>query len=325
MRIQAAKSTPLHLKFLRSVSVGDRHKSRRGVSGSASKSPTLFSDSGLGQGADSDLPLASSVPTKSSSRKNTLNDLSGPEWKFATKSVINKPYPINMQHRLRSEHGGQKPPQLCSDLIKTFTKVGNSVLDPFGGVGGTLLGASLCGRTATGIELEARWIEIYRKVNEMEGLIEQTFHCGDSRQVLPTLAPKSFDFLLTDVPYWNIDKLEQTRSKRARKSKLSNFNGAESESKDQWLHAMEEVFTAAHRCLKDGRYAATFIGEIYRDGRYHMLASSLADRLEGTGLWVLKANLIWYDVSKMLHIYGYPHAFVPSMIHQNILVFKKNG
>ena len=39
--------------------------------------------------------------------KNKLNDLTGSEWKFATKSVINKAYPINMQHKMRSEHGGQ--------------------------------------------------------------------------------------------------------------------------------------------------------------------------------------------------------------------------
>jgi hypothetical protein len=33
--------------------------------------------------------------------------------------------------------------------------------------------------------------------------------------------------------------------------------------------------------------------------------------------------LIWYDVSKSLHIYGYQYEYIPSMIHQNILVFRK--
>ena len=54
--------------------------------------------------------------------RNKVNDLSGAEWKFATKTVISKVYPINMQHKLRSEHGGQKPPELCADIIKMFTK-----------------------------------------------------------------------------------------------------------------------------------------------------------------------------------------------------------
>ena len=60
--------------------------------------------------------------------RNTLNDLTGSEWKFSTKTVISKPYPINMQHKLRSEHGGQKPPELCADIIKIFTKRENLVL-----------------------------------------------------------------------------------------------------------------------------------------------------------------------------------------------------
>ena len=255
---------------------------------------------------------------------NTLNDLTGAEWKFSTKSVINKPYPVNMQHKLRSQHGGQKPPQLCADLIQTFTKKGQKVLDPFGGVGGTLLGASLIGRRATGIELDPRWIEIYREVTKLENLDEQEFLLGDSKDVLLKLEPNSYDFILTDVPYWNIDKLAKTRSKTAKASKLATFNDTEDQTKDQWLDEMEKVLTAANACLKDGKYAAVFIGDMYRESRYHMLSASLAERLEATGNWILKANLIWYDVSKMLHVYGYPAAFVPSMIHQNILILKKS-
>lgn len=263
-------------------------------------------------------------PRKPVAANNILNDLNGPEWKFSTKSVINKPYPLNMQHKLRSQHGGQKPPQLCADIIKIFTKKNQKVLDPFGGVGGTLLGASLTDRIATGIELESRWIEIYREVSKIENLVEQDFIHGDSKDVLPTLDQESFDFILTDVPYWNIDKLAQTRSKNARVSKLAAFNSVAQQTKGQWLDEMESVLNEAGRCLKSGKYAAIFIGDMYRDGKFHMLSASLAERLESSGPWTLKANLIWYDVSKLLHVYGYPSAFVPSMIHQNIIILKKH-
>ena len=77
---------------------------------------------------------------------NKLNDLTGKEWLFWTRSVISKVYPSNLQHKLRSVHGGQKPPALCADLIKIFTKQGQHVLDPFMGVGGVLLGAALTSR-----------------------------------------------------------------------------------------------------------------------------------------------------------------------------------
>lgn len=262
-------------------------------------------------------------PVRTVAPNNKLNDLTGAEWKFATKSVINKPYPVNMQHKLRSQHGGQKPPQLCADLISTFTKKGQRVLDPFGGVGGTLLGASLVEREATGIEIEPRWIEIYKEVSSLENLPLQDFLQGDSNEILPTLDAESFDFLLTDVPYWNIDKLKQTRAKTAKASKLAVFNQVEDQSKSDWLKQMVDVLTGAHRCLKKDAYAAVFIGDMYRGSQYHILHAELAAALEATGKYLLKANIVWYDVSKMLHIYGYPAAYVPSMIHQNILVLRK--
>jgi hypothetical protein len=63
---------------------------------------------------------------------------------------------------------------------------------------------------------------------------------------------------------------------------------------------------------------------MYHSGRYHFLSSDLASALTGLGL-IPKANLIWYDVSKSLHIYGYQYEYIPSMIHQNILVFRKQS
>ena len=89
--------------------------------------------------------------------RNTVNDLTGSEWKFSTKTVISKPYPINMQHELRSEHGGQKPPELCADIIKIFTKKGNLILDPFMGSGTTAISAIKTNRNYIGFELDEKY------------------------------------------------------------------------------------------------------------------------------------------------------------------------
>jgi DNA modification methylase len=96
--------------------------------------------------------------------RNKLNALTGNEWLFFTKSVLRTSYSHGLGHKLRRQQGGNKPPQLMQHIIEFFTKPGQSVLDPFCGVGGTLLGASLCGRKATGIEINPRWIEVYHQV-----------------------------------------------------------------------------------------------------------------------------------------------------------------
>lgn len=256
--------------------------------------------------------------------RNTVNDLTGSEWKFSTKTVINKTYPINMQHKLRSEHGGQKPPELCADIIKIFTKKGNLVLDPFMGVGGTLLGASLIDREAIGIDITKRWIEIYKEVSKLEDLKEQKTILGDSLKKLDKIENDSIDFILTDVPYWNIDTLKQTRNKKIKQSKLNNFdNDTKNQTKEDWLQQMYDIIYKASRKLKMGKYMAIFIGDMYRDKEYHFLSAELAMKINESEDLKMKSNIIWVDNSKSLHVFGYPRAYVPSMIHQNILIFRR--
>lgn len=256
--------------------------------------------------------------------RNKLNDLNGAEWQYATKTVINKIYPSNMQHKLRSQHGGQKPPDLCADLIKIFTKAGQTVLDPLAGVGGTLLGASTVGRKAIGIEMNKKWVEVYRQVCKLEGLAENPVIIGDANDKLKEIEKESVDFILTDVPYWIMDQVTKTRSASAsRDSKLSKFNDKDLQSKEDWLKEMKAIFTNSAPALKQNGYMGVFIGDMYRGKEFHFLSAELAKTISEIDDFVLKSDIIWHDDSKMLHIYGYPFAYIPSMIHQHILIFRK--
>ena len=256
--------------------------------------------------------------------RNKLNDLTGAEWQFSTKTVISKVYPSNLQHKLRSRHGGQKPPELCRDLIKIFTKKGQTVLDPLAGVGGTLLGAALCDRNAIGIELNSQWIDIYKEVCVLENMKEYPVLCGDANDKLKEIERESVDFILTDVPYWIMDQLKHTRSEGAeRKSNLSKFNDKELQSKEEWLKEMKNIFENALPTLRQNGYMAIFIGDMYRGKEYHFLSAELAKTISEIKGCVLKSDIIWHDDSKMLHIYGYPFAYIPSLIHQHILIFRK--
>ena len=254
--------------------------------------------------------------------ENTLNNLNGSEWKFSSKSVINKIYPSNLQHKLRSEHGGQKPPELCADLIKIFSKKRQFVFDPYAGVGGTLLGASLCDRKALGVEINKKWIDIYKEVCELEKIYKQDVILGDSNKKLDKLGIK-VDFILTDPPYWNMDKLTHSRRKDwKQQSKLSNF-GSEDQSKEEWLNETRMILEKSFKLLKNKGYMAVFMGDMYRGKEYHLLGADLVNSLSSAEDLKFKASIIWFDQSKTLHIYGYPTAFIPSLVHQNILIFRK--
>ena len=258
--------------------------------------------------------------------RNKLNDLTGAEWQFWTKTVISKIYPTNLQHKLRSQHGGQKPPDLCADLIKVFTKRGQLILDPLAGVGGSLLGAARVGRKAIGIEINSKWIDIYKEVCRLENIEEFPVLLGDANEKLKEIQKESVDFVITDVPYWIMDQLTKTRSSKAgRESKLSKFNDKDLQSKEEWLGEMRSIFNNTLPTLKNNGYMAVFIGDMYRGKEFHFLAADLAQTISKIEGYVLKSDIIWHDDSKMLHIYGYPFAYIPSLIHQHILIFRKEN
>src|SRR5206468_3152737 len=100
--------------------------------------------------------------------RNTLNELSGEQWLYFTKSVLQTSFPSELRHDLRKKHGANKPPQLMRMLIEFFTKRDGLVLDPFAGVGGTLLGAATATppRRAVGIEVSPKWIAVFDKVTQ---------------------------------------------------------------------------------------------------------------------------------------------------------------
>src|SRR5213080_4143783 len=132
---------------------------------------------------EKDKPKRKSVNNDAVSLRNTLNELTGAEWLYFTKSVLTTAYPSEYGHKLRKAHGANKPPQLMCQLIEFFTKPGGRVLDPFAGVGGTLIGASICKkpREAVGIEINSKWVDIYMQViAESQGtLLPQEMLQGD--------------------------------------------------------------------------------------------------------------------------------------------------
>ena len=291
--------------------------------------------------------------------RNTLNELSGEEWLYFTKSVWTTAYPSELGHALRKQHGANKPPRLMARLIEFFTKSGEVVLDPFAGVGGTLLGAAIARgpRSAIGIELAPRWAMVYREVvaaalaerdgrgPELADLGQNDpggvrgfdpagceLRVGDSLELLPNLAAESIDFVATDPPY-NV-QLPMTMSGGALAEDFANRRTdyamvtddpadlANAADYPAFLDRMTQVLGEIQRVLRAGRYAVLIVRDAYQDGRYVFTGADLAARGASVGL-VPKGDLIWYQAGTRLRPYGYPTGFVPNITHQHLLVLRK--
>jgi DNA modification methylase len=301
---------------------------------------------------------ASSVPDEPHPR-NTLNELTGEAWLYFTKSLWTTAYPSELGHQLRKAHGANKPPRLMARLIEFFTKRGETVLDPFAGVGGTLLGAAIARepRRAIGIELSARWAEVYAAVlaaaaadglgagAQLADLGTQDpggprpfdssgceLRVGDALALLPEVPDGSIDFVATDPPY-NIQlpmtmaggPLAEAHANRRTDYAMVTADPADLANAPDYatfLDRMTAVLAQIERVLRPGRYAVLIVRDAYQAGRYVFTASDLAARAASVGL-VPKGDLIWYQAGTRLRPYGYPTGFVPNIVHQHLVVLRR--
>jgi DNA modification methylase len=267
--------------------------------------------------------------------RNSLNDLSGREWTYALRSVLATRYPTNgaegYAHALRRIHPSPKPPQLMAELIRFFTKAGGRVLDPFAGVGGTLLACAMEGRQGVGVELSPEYAEIYGRVCAELGLAPQTLVLGDARQLAeyPEVASAPFDLLLTDPPYAQMMAKPKTgERKKQGRGDATPFTADPADlgnlEYQDFLAALREVLTAGLACLKPRGYLVLFCKDIQPTREHHnMLHADIVEELLKLPNLSYRGYRIWHDMSQNLYPFGYPFAFVANQVHQFILVFRK--
>ena len=275
-------------------------------------------------------------------RKNKLNDLPGGQWTFFLNSVINTRFPTNgveaYAHDIRKIHPSPKPPQLMRDIIEFFTKENEIVLDYFMGVGGTLIGASLCNREAIGIDLNQKYIDTYKQANKALGLREQATLLGDSMQLLRDgkevnhfLKNKKASLILIDPPYGDMLAREKT-GEAIKKNKDSAPTPFTHLATDLGNMEIDEFFTIfktsvenSMKYLKSRGHIVVFMKDLQPSKTStNLLHSRVIDDLVSIdGLRYLGMK-IWADQGVNLYPYGYPFAFVSNQIHQYIMIFRKD-
>jgi DNA modification methylase len=72
----------------------------------------------------------------------------------------------------QSDHPAPFPADLAERLIRMFSFVGDTVLDPFAGSGSTAVGASRCGRNSVSVEIEEDYFEVAKdRIEEERGTL----------------------------------------------------------------------------------------------------------------------------------------------------------
>lgn len=276
--------------------------------------------------------------------RNKLNDLNGTEWLPATKSFMFQ-RGLGSKHphaQIERQHPAPYSYQDIEQLILFFTKKGQKVLDPFGGVGSTAKACELLGRTCTSIELSPKWSElaVQRLEKEVgEGTSNNhIFINGDSRNELKKIEDNYFDFMVTSPPYWSI--LNKKADHKVKKERVAfnldtNYSNCEESDmgniknyEDFLQELVDGIFLEAARVIKQKGYMCIVVSDFRNKSEYISFHSDLIQRMNrrtihGGGRLSLQGTKILIQNHKSLLPYGYPFAYVENIHHQYILIFRK--
>jgi DNA modification methylase len=166
-------------------------------------------------------------------------------------------------------------PALVRFLIQSFSRSGDTVLDPFLGQGTTVSEALLMGRRAIGVDCNEHFLADVRS-----GLLVceeslATLHHGDACHLSALLEPESVDLIVTQPPYGNTYPFS-----RRNPHDLSLLSGPE------FLRAIEKVASELHTVLKPGGICAILIGDIKVRGRMMPLGFQFSHRFLSRGFSV---------------------------------------
>ncbi len=272
--------------------------------------------------------------TKSVDPRNALNELISTEWLPETISVWTQ-RGLGANHpdaRIEREHPAPFSFTDVARLVRFFTKKGQTVLDPFAGVGSTLKACATEGRRGIGFELNPRYAELSRERMRTEvkdiWAEEQDVRQGDARDLVKELPDDSLDLVVTSPPYWIILHKEDHKAKQERVANdLDTRYGDDPRDLGNvkvyrdFIGELSAILGACARPLKAGKYMAVVVSDFRDKSKYVMFHADLAGALEPYGL-EMRGLKVLYQRHKRIFPYGYPYAYVPNIHHQFILILQ---
>jgi DNA modification methylase len=256
-----------------------------------------------------------------------MNELTGKEWLQLSFSVWRDVAKDSEERALK--HPAAFPRMLVDKLLKIYLKGKNKlVMDPFLGIGTTLLAAKAAGHDGVGFDLNKDYLAIAegRISAELESH-PTTFkiYNADSRNLLDHVEPNSVDLVVTSPPYWDILNQKRTADKRdikgysEDKEDLGNI-----EDYEEFLQNLKEVFSAVYVAMKPNSRCVSVVMDLRKKDKFFPLHEDQTRIMKEIG-FELEEYVIWdrqrdYNNMKTL---GYPWVFRFNKVHEFVCVYWK--
>lgn len=262
--------------------------------------------------------------------KSKANDLDGKIWTRNSISIWSDLRKTSEETKL--EHPAMFPLALVRRAIDCFTTHDERVvLDPFVGVGTTLIAARDAGKQGIGIELSTDFAAIALdrlKQKPLFGVAESgdaVVHIDDARHLLKYVQPNSVDFCITSPPYWDILLRDRTADYKDRRD-YGDTEGdiGKIEDYQQFLNELGSIMNSVLTALRPEKYCLMVVMDIRKKSKFYPFHADIADKMQEIG-FIYDDLIIWdrrHEYNNMRPL-GYPYKFRINKAHEFILIFQK--
>ena len=244
------------------------------------------------------------------------------EWREYTKSVWSIP---NVSHKT---HPAMFPTEIPHRLTKLFSFWGETILDPFCGIGTTGEACLQIGRKFIGVDTNKDFIDISSKSFKEKNYTDFKLICENSNN-LQFIEDSSINLIICSPPYWN-------------KADYGEVNGniGSINSYKEFLEAIKPIFNECYRILEPERKFCVVIAHVNQnttdglltfpiEADFQYICRDIGFLVENTVIWSKDGTGgKWGSSNKQRPIFGsypYPHNFKFKNVHEYILIFKKPG
>jgi len=239
-------------------------------------------------------------------------------------------------------HPAVFPIALPKKCIELFTHKGELVLDPFVGIGTTLLAAKDLSRNAVGFDLNQKYIDFTNERLKESNLLlfkgdtKQIAICDDAINIPKYLENETVALCVTSPPYANM--LNHKRLNKSLRSDLRNnkhykkIQQYSTNPRDlgtmkirEYIEALAEIYKGILPLLKPRAHCAINVNDLWEDNHRYPIHSYIIEAMEKIG-YELRNIIIWdkRNLVNKVGIFGYPSNYITlSTTFEYILDFWK--
>lgn len=194
---------------------------------------------------------------------------------------------------------------ICRTCVLLYSKPGDMVVDPFIGHNSRMETCVREGRHYHGYDVSLRFMKdnylIASQLRKEYPMMKVELNLHTSEKMIHT--PDNFgDFTITSPPYWDIEDYGDEPEQLGKWSKTY----------DDFMAKMADVAKENYRTLKSGAYAAWFINDFRRKGRFYSYHIDTKAILEAAGfeMW----DIMIVDLGR-----AFRESFIQQIVEQRIL------